>query len=104
MPSGCIYVGRPGPFGNPFIPGKPIPFGLLPGRKVADARHAASLYAGFAPEVEPLVDAAKRELRGRDLACWCQLCHLHQDGKPMGERCPWCDPCHVDTLLEIANG
>jgi len=32
--------------------------------------------------------AAREELRGRDLACWC---------KPG-------DPCHADVLLEIANG
>jgi hypothetical protein len=31
--------------------------------------------------------AIKRELRGRDLACWC----------------PLDEPCHADTLLEIAN-
>jgi hypothetical protein len=32
--------------------------------------------------------AIRRELRGKDLACWC---------KP-GE------PCHADVLLELANG
>jgi hypothetical protein len=31
---------------------------------------------------------ARRELAGRDLACWC----------PLGQ------PCHADVLLEIANG
>jgi hypothetical protein len=30
---------------------------------------------------------ARRELRGRDLACWCSL-----DG-----------PCHADVLLKVAN-
>jgi hypothetical protein len=34
-----------------------------------------------------LLTAVRRELRGRDLACWC---------KP-GE------PCHADVLLELAN-
>jgi len=29
----------------------------------------------------------KRELRGKDLMCWCRLDH----------------PCHADVLLEIAN-
>jgi hypothetical protein len=30
---------------------------------------------------------ARRELAGRDLACWCKLT----------------DPCHADVLLELAN-
>lgn len=100
MPFGAIYVGRPTLFGNPFVPGAEIPF--IPGRRVQDARHAASLYAGSAPQNEALVEAA-RELRGLDLACWCRLCDLHRDGKPMGTSCPYCAPCHVDTLLELAN-
>ncbi len=32
-------------------------------------------------------DDVRRELAGRDLACWCPL-----DG-----------PCHADVLLEVAN-
>lgn len=35
----------------------------------------------------PSIEEIQRELRGKDLACWC---------KP-GE------PCHADVLLEIAN-
>jgi hypothetical protein len=34
------------------------------------------------------VEDIRRELAGHDLACWCQLDH----------------PCHVDVLLELANG
>lgn len=33
------------------------------------------------------VDDVKRELRGKNLACWCKE-----------------SPCHADILLEIANG
>lgn len=33
------------------------------------------------------VEDVQRELRGRDLACWC----------------PLDQPCHADVLLEIAN-
>jgi len=36
----------------------------------------------------PDADDIRRELRGRDLACWC----------------PLDQPCHADVLLEIANG
>ncbi|MDP6564592.1 MAG: DUF4326 domain-containing protein, partial [Alphaproteobacteria bacterium] len=35
----------------------------------------------------PAIEDIKRELAGRDLACWCRL-----DG-----------PCHADVLLDIAN-
>lgn len=34
------------------------------------------------------VDDIRRELAGRDLACWCDLDQ----------------PCHADVLLELANG
>ena len=37
---------------------------------------------------ESVYDTIRRELAGRDLACWC----------------PLDQPCHADVLLEIANG
>lgn len=102
MPLGAVYVGRPTVWGNPFVPGRVIPF--LPGRRVQDARHAVSLYRGFAPLEPRLIEMARRELAGKDLACWCRLCELHRrHGLPMGERCPYCAPCHADVLLQIAN-
>ena len=85
MPANTVYVGRPTIWGNPFTVGKDIPF--LPGRKVQDKRHAVSLYAGHAPQNERLIAAARDELRGQHLACWC----------------PLDQPCHADVLLEIAN-
>jgi hypothetical protein len=96
-----VVAARPSKWGNPFVPGKPIP--MLPGRTVADKRHAASLYHGFAPLNDALVAEAKAELAGKNLGCWCRLCAIHAAGKPLGVRCPDCEPCHVDTLLEIAN-
>ena len=45
-------------------------------------------------------------LRGKTLACWCHLCPIHAGhpgGRPLGEHCDDCDPCHVDPLLELAN-
>lgn len=36
---------------------------------------------------EPTVEEIQRDLRGKNLACWC-----HPDS-----------PCHADVLLEIAN-
>jgi hypothetical protein len=102
MPEGAVCVDRSTKWGNPWRVGGPTPLGH--NRKVQDNRHAASIYLGFAPESEALCAAAKAELRGRDLACWCALCDIHADGKPLGVPCPYCEPCHADTLLEIANG
>jgi hypothetical protein len=98
----AVKVDRTTKWGNPFRPGHPGG-AYTGGRNVADKRHAAALYAGSAEDQEHLVAAARAELRGRDLACWCRLCDLHRDGLPFGERCPYCDPCHADTLGRIAN-
>jgi hypothetical protein len=54
------------------------------GRAEAVRRYRTDLLAGRLPVT---VDDVRRELRGRDLACYCAL----------GE------PCHGDVLLEIAN-
>lgn len=101
MPAGAVKVDRTTKWGNPFIPGQDCR--VIPGRKVQDKRHAASLYLGFAPLQAQLVTSAREELKGKDLACWCQLCDLHKDGKPLGSDCPYCARCHADTLLKIAN-
>lgn len=101
MPEGAVCVDRSTKWGNPWRPGGPTPFG--PNRKVEDKRHAASIYLGFAPQNEMLIAAARAELRGKDLACWCKLCELHVDGLPLGTHCPWCERCHGDTLLQLAN-
>ena len=100
MPPGAVHAARPGKWGNPYRVGERNPFGTV----TTNNRHAASLYVGFAPQNETLIAAARAELRGRDLACWCRLCELHVDGKPLGIDCPYCEPCHVDTLLKLANG
>lgn len=106
MPADTLKADRTTRWGNPFVPGK-VPPGTLAafsgGRAVTDSRHAASLYAGAAPLNTELVGAARAQLQGHNLACWCRLCDLHRHGKPAGERCPDCAPCHVDTLLALAN-
>jgi len=101
LPAGAIYVGRPTKWGNPFKIGERNPFGTI----TQDGRHAASLFVGFAPQNERLIAAARAELAGHDLACWCALCDPHREhGKPLGSNCPYCAPCHADVLLAIANG
>ena len=39
------------------------------------------------------IDDVRRDLRGKNLACWCPL--VDNDGNRV--------PCHADVLLELAN-
>lgn len=73
MPENTVYVGRPGPFGNP-----------LP-RNFQSALYRAWLCSG-SEQANRVLDAAPI-LRGKNLACWCAL-----DAR-----------CHADVLLELAN-
>lgn len=85
----AVNVARPSRFGNPFVVGKP---GGAFTALVKDNRHAWQLYASVSPDNAKLVDAARRELRGKNLACWCPL--------PTSPYEPDC--CHAAVLLEIA--
>ncbi len=69
-------VSRPTRWGNPH------PLDL--GRAEAVRRYREDLLAG---RLDVRVADVQRELRGRDLACYC----------------PLDEPCHADVLLEIAN-
>jgi hypothetical protein len=91
MPPNTVKVDRTTKWGNPFVPGKPCAF--TGGRPVQDKRHAFKLYQAIAPDNETLVAAARAELRGKNLACWCSV-------EPYGDR-DGC--CHADVLLQIAN-
>ncbi len=83
-PPTAIRVSRPSKFGNPFVVSDHL-----------SACCAVAMYRAWMdgeillPGVPlgSLPQAAKEELRGEDLACWCAL-----DA-----------PCHADVLLEIAN-
>lgn len=92
LPANAVNVARPTKWGNPFIVG-------IDG----DRRECVHLYVmmlGYGTyitckahadaqlAVRRCVIAHVRDLRGKDLACWCAL-----DGKP----------CHADVLLKIAN-
>ena len=79
MPKGAVYVGRPTKWGNPYIEtGRP-----------GSRRLVVQMFRVWvmAPERASLRDAARQELRGRPLCCWCGL---DQE-------------CHADVWLEIAN-
>lgn len=69
-------VTRPTKWGNPH------PLSL--GRGEAVRRYREDLLAG---RLAITVEDVERQLRGRDLACYC----------------PLDEPCHADVLLELAN-
>ena len=89
MPPNTIYVGRGSKWGNPFF---------VYSNKYKDHKHDLNPYCVRTPEeaIEffksqyisriNLADI-KKELKGKNLACWCRLDQ----------------PCHADILLEIAN-
>lgn len=81
MPPNTVYVGRPTKWGNPLSVG--------PASKLdAYTRISAVEFYKVHLERNPqLVEEAKRELRGKDLSCFC----------------PLDQPCHADVLLELAN-
>lgn len=90
VPAGAVYVGRatPGlrrsPYANPHT------------LRAEGCRHCGQahtraevidLYRAHIADHPELVDRARRELAGRDLACWCRLD----------------DPCHADVLLDVVG-
>jgi hypothetical protein len=75
-----VVVARPSRWGNPFVVGMDGP-----DRAACVERYRRALVAG---ELPVTVADVRRELAGRDLACWCPL-----DG-----------PCHGDVLLDVAAG
>lgn len=86
MPPNTVKVDRSTKWGNIFVAGRPNP--LIPGAVVADRRHAYLLFRAHAPLNDDLVEAARRELRGLNLGCWCS-----PD-----------EDCHADVYLDLANG
>jgi hypothetical protein len=74
-PRGAIYVGRPTKWGNPIVL-----------EREEDRAEVLRDYEAWLLRQRHLIDAAKRELKGKDLVCWCA---------PL--------PCHADVLLRIAN-
>jgi hypothetical protein len=85
-PPGAVAVGRPSKWSNPFRIGDRVatPNGDV---LVRDREHAVALFREHLAGRPELVAAARADLRGRDLMCWCPL-----DG-----------PCHADVLLRVAN-
>jgi hypothetical protein len=80
VPAGAVKVTRPGPFGNPHRVGKPC---RLCAGEVHSATEAVLLFERHLDDHPELVARARRELAGRNLACWC----------------PPDQPCHADVWL-----
>lgn len=78
MPENTVKVDRTTKWGNPYVGDGPHDRALM-----------AKLFTEYCarPEQAQFVAAARLELRGKNLACWCSL-----DG-----------PCHAQVLLEIVN-
>lgn len=75
MPPNTRKVDRSTRWGNPFL-------------ITTTAANAVGAYKDWlATSGRTLAEAARTELRGKNLACWC----------------PPDQPCHADVLLELAN-
>lgn len=71
-----VYVGRPSKYGNPYLIGKD-----------GDRDGVIRKYKKYITDNKNLYEECKKELKGKDLVCWCAP-----------------KACHADILLEIANG
>lgn len=94
MPPNTVYVGRPSKWGNPWGVNdgdEDSPSGGLASlHRVNSAAEAVAMFRQRL--MENLMESDESvdiliQLRGKNLACWCQLDQ----------------PCHADVLLELAN-
>ncbi len=74
-PPGAVYIGRGSPYGNPFVIGKD-----------GTRDEVCDKYGMYLCRNHDLITKVKKELRGKDLVCFC---------KPLR--------CHGDILLALAN-
>lgn len=102
MPLGAVYVGRPTRWGNPFTAESTARYsdlydnGQFIGQSTDPEWARREAVAQFALHIGPMgnyeyddetLRRLRRDLGGRDLACWCT-----ED-----------KPCHADVLLKLAN-
>lgn len=95
MPPNTVYVGRPTKWGNVWRVNRAFcDCGTSDGTCLdyqARCHTSEAAVANYRTDIDeglmPAVEEIQRELRGKDLACWC----------------PLDQPCHADVLLEIAN-
>jgi len=77
-----VYIGRPSKFGNPFSNRG----GTLAECIVDTREEAIECYRNYILATPWLLEAVKKELKGKVLGCWCS---------PLS--------CHGEILAEIAN-
>ena len=90
MPPNARKVDRTTKWGNPFRIGQIASHPLTKGSVyVANAEIAVTLFAAYLDTRGgvKLLDVARNELRGKDLACWCKSGNA----------------CHGDVLLRAIN-
>lgn len=84
-------------WGNPYVIGEPVDLAVAAlwgfhlkhtDYQAVDRLDAVQRFAQLLAFDSAAVVAVRRELSGRNLACWC----------------PIDEPCHADVLLAIANG
>ena len=75
FPPGSVYVGRPSPFGNPFSIGKD-----------GSREEVIEKYRQWLQDQPRLIKIMKRELKGKDLVCFCAP-----------------KPCHGDVIKEVVE-
>lgn len=71
-----VYIGRPSKWGNPFVIGDN-----------GTRTEVIQKYRKWLSSQPELMEAVRKELKGKNLVCYCA---------PLA--------CHGDVLLEIANG
>ncbi len=74
-PSNAVYIGRGSKWGNPFVLGRD-----------GDRLTVIQKYIAYILSNDALIEAARRELKEKDLLCFCSP-----------------KECHGDVLMAIAN-
>lgn len=96
LPPGAVKVDRSTRWGNPYVIGEPMDlvcvrrwgFQLKHSEMQArDRDDAVKLFGALIAFDGAAIDLIRRELAGKDLACWC----------------PLMASCHADVLLCLAN-
>lgn len=77
-----VYIGRPGPWGNPFSHLAKSKAEI----QTSSREEAIACFKEWVMQQPELIARIKRELRGKVLGCWCAP-----------------KECHGDVLAEIAN-
>lgn len=77
IPEDAVYIGRPSKWGNQFA---------MQTRGPEERQRVIDRYTRYLSKHPELIVEIRKELRGKDLVCFCA---------PL--------PCHGDVLLEIAN-